>query len=331
MGMDFVTAHNLKINAEDYRLVYGEKLSEGETLEGLYERFNINHPAGYEGHSLSVSDVVVLTNGGSAKAYYVDSMGFAELPDFILQRQHEVKMNHKREDSAVTLDTSGIEIEQHDGLWHTADVREIKDEIFYLMKNNEYGDSVAAVIVNADGELVAQELENGFDKGAMEAIQEYLAEKGMTWEPEHPESEQGTSLEKNYPPVYPHTLSYAMEHGAADDYLDSRKLNLDCKNAIEEAIKENFDGMHLAQETAEKVLEAYGAERISFVLANTIQKHSYDGRYSRDNKAWAETIQIPENVSRGTDLNADYIVNSHPAVLDGFVNLFRKACLQLYR
>lgn len=168
-------------------------------------------------------------------------------------------------------------------------------------------------------------LENGFDKGAMEAIQEYLAEKGMTWEPEHPESEQGTSLEKNYPPVYPHTLSYAMEHGAADDYLDSRKLNLDCKNAIEEAIKENFDGMHLAQETAEKVLEAYGAERISFVLANTIQKHSYDGRYSRDNKAWAETIQIPENVSRGTDLNADYIVNSHPAVLDGFVNLFRKA------
>ena len=83
--------------------------------------------------------------------------------------------------------------------------------------------------------------------------------------------------------------------------------------------------MHLAQETAEKVLEAYGAERISFVLANTIQKHSYDGRYSRDNKAWAETIQIPENVSRGTDLNADYIVNSHPAVLDGFVNLFRKA------
>lgn len=91
-----MTTHNLKINAEDYRLVYGGKLSGGETLEGLYERFNISHPAGYEGHSLSVSDVVVLTNGGSAKAYYVDSMGFAELPDFIPQRQHEVKMNHKK-------------------------------------------------------------------------------------------------------------------------------------------------------------------------------------------------------------------------------------------
>ena len=153
------------------------------------------------------------------------------------------------------------------------------------MKNNEYGDSVAAVIVNADGELVAQELENGFDKGAMEAIQEYLAEKGMTWEPEHPESEQGTSLEKNYRRLSP-TLSYAMEHGAADDYLDSRKLNLDCKNAIEEAIKENFDGMHLAQETAEKVLEAYGAERISLCLQT---------RY----RSILMTADIPETIKHG--------------------------------
>lgn len=113
---------------------------------------------------------------------------------------------------------------------HTADVREIKDEIFYLMKNNEYGDRLRLSLSMQTANWLAQELENGFDKGAMEAIQEYLAEKGMTWEPEHPESEQGTSLEKNYPPVYPHTLSYAMEHGAADDYLDSRKLNLDCKS-----------------------------------------------------------------------------------------------------
>lgn len=48
-------------------------------------------------------------------------------------------------------------------------------------------------------------------------------------------------------------------------------------------------------------------------------------------KSWAETIQIPENVSRGTDLNADYIVNSHPAVLDGFVNMFRKAGQEMNR
>lgn len=48
------------------------------------------------------------------------------------------------------------------------------------MRHNEYGDSVAAVILNADGELVAQDLENGFDQGAMEAIREFLKKKALT-------------------------------------------------------------------------------------------------------------------------------------------------------
>ena len=80
---------------------------------------------------------------------------------------------------------------------HTVDKREIQDEIFYLMKHNEYGDAVAAVMVNADGELVAQELENGFDRGAMEAVQEYLSQKGIVWEPGEEElKEWGIDLEQ---------------------------------------------------------------------------------------------------------------------------------------
>ena len=84
-------------------------------------------------HFLSVM-LVVLDKRGQCKGILCGQYGICRITGLILQRQHEVKMNHKREDSAVTLDTSGIEIEQHDGLWHTADVREIKDEIFYLMK-----------------------------------------------------------------------------------------------------------------------------------------------------------------------------------------------------
>ena len=48
---------------------------------GIYERFNIQRPADFTGHSLSVSDVVVLNDGSTVKAYYVDSIGFAELPE----------------------------------------------------------------------------------------------------------------------------------------------------------------------------------------------------------------------------------------------------------
>lgn len=329
MGLDFVTSHGMAVDAADYDFIYGGHLSGEETLDSLYEKFNLNHPAGYKGHSLSVSDVVVMQRDGQTKAYYVDSFGFKELPDFVRQRLHEAEMNRKREDSAVTLDTSGIEIEQHEGLWHTADKREIADEIFYLMEHNEYGDSVAAVIVNADGELVAQELENGFDRGAMEAIHEYLAGKGIAWEPEAKET--GASEKKSYLPVYRNTLAYATEHGAADEYLDSRKLNIDCKRAVEEAIRSHFDGMHLAHDVVDGVLEEYGTERLSFVLACTVQYKETDGRFSRNTKEWAKSIPIPENMGRGIDLNYDYVVESHPAVLDGFIGLAREKFAELER
>ena len=55
---------------------------EGETLEDIYRRFNIDHPEDFRGHSLSVSDVVVLHENGADTTYYVDSIGFRELPDF---------------------------------------------------------------------------------------------------------------------------------------------------------------------------------------------------------------------------------------------------------
>lgn len=126
-----------------------------------------------------------------------------------------------------------------------------------------------------------------------------------------------------YPPLYMHTITYAMEHGRADDYLESRKLNLDCKKAVEDAIRENFDGMHLAHDAAEEVLEEYGAERVVFILANTLQHLEHDGRFSIGNKAWAKGYEIPENINRGMDMNADYVVSSHPAVLDGFIGLAR--------
>lgn len=339
MGLDFVTSHDMKVNAAHYGYVHGGRLFGGETLESLYETFNLNHPEGYTGHSLSVSDVVVLQKEGKATAYYVDSFGFQELPDFVQERLHEAEMDRKRWYAPVTLDTSGIEIEQHEGLWHAVDKREVGDEIFYLMKHNEYGDSVAAVMVGSDGDLVAQELENGFDRGAMEGVKEYLAEKGIAWEPgEQERKEWGidgtegtektvreiTSEQKAYPPLYPFNLAYAMEHAAVDEYLDSRKLNIDCKNAVEEAIRTHFDGLHLADGAVEPVLEEYGKERLAFVLACTVQNNLSDGRFSRDNKAWAESIPVLENISKRTDANLDYVVNSHPAVLDGYIRIARE-------
>ena len=87
--------------------------------------------------------------------------------------------------------------------------------------------------------------------------------------------------------------------------------------------------MHLAHDAVDGVLEEYGTERLSFVLACTVQYKETDGRFSRDTRAWAESIPIPENMGRGIDLNYDYVVESHPAVLDGFIGLAREKFAEL--
>ncbi len=87
MDMDFVERHGHAIQKEDYELVYSDLLQEEDTLDSLYEKFNINRPDDFYGHSLSVSDVVVLNKDGEVKAYYVDSISFKELADFLEKEQ----------------------------------------------------------------------------------------------------------------------------------------------------------------------------------------------------------------------------------------------------
>ena len=211
------------VDGKDYQMVYSERLRDATTLDNLFERFNIERPNDFTGHSMSVSDVIIMNRGGRLTAYYVDSFGFTELPDFVAQR---------------------------------------------------------AEMLNANPV-------------------------------------------KAYPEVYMGTLEKAMQERNVDAYLDSRKLNIDCKNAIEQAIAEGFDGMRLNPDTAVSVVEKYGEERVAFVLANTLKQLSHDGRFSDGNKRWADGIDIPENISRGMDLNRDYIVSSHPAVLNGFIDMVR--------
>lgn len=227
MGLDFVENMGLSVDGQDYRIVYIGTLDQTETLDTLFQKFNIDKPEDFEGHSLSTSDVIIIKRNGEMKAYYVDSVGFKELPEFVLQR---------------------------------ADLLE-------------------------------------------------------------------RSMEQETPSVYRGTLEQAVEEGKADAYLDSRRLNIDCKNAIEKAISENYDGISLNPNTANAVLnivKIYSEQRVSFVLANTLHQLSKDGRFSERNKQWGQTIEIPENIRQGVDLNRDYIINSHPAVLNVFIDLVRK-------
>ena len=90
----------------------------------------------------------------------------------------------KEENVQINGETKSFIANGHFGTWHTAEEKEISGELFYRMEHEEYGDSVASIVVNQQGELVAEDLENGFDQGAMEAISEYFSEKGIKIEPE---------------------------------------------------------------------------------------------------------------------------------------------------
>lgn len=82
MSLDWLESRGLSVDRDNYRMVYAMQREPGETLEDIYRRFNIDHPEDFKGHSLSVSDVVVLHGNGADAAWYVDSIGFKELPDF---------------------------------------------------------------------------------------------------------------------------------------------------------------------------------------------------------------------------------------------------------
>lgn len=130
-------------------------------------------------------------------------------------------------------------------------------------------------------------------------------------------------------PVYPHTGSYAREHNELPQYRESNLSLIACRNAIDVAIRNHFDGMHLDSAAARSVLEEYGAERTFFVLANTVQQKAWDGRFSAANKAWAQSIAIPEDVVNGFDRRTQYISQSHPAVLNGYIDMARREAQQL--
>ncbi len=240
------------IAPKNYDMVYAGELSDiqgdtqNEKLGDVFLKFNTARPEDFKGHSLSVSDIVVLHENGKNSAHFVDSFGFTALPVFM------------------------------------------------------------------------HELENGKE-------QDTLGQSDQKPELEVP---QGENTEKtDYPAVYRNTLGYAEEHGELDKYRASRKLDKECSQAVVDAIRQNYDGKHLNKEAVKPVVEEYGSERLAFVLANTLQQLPWDGRFSRDNKAWAAEFRIPEDMVHGRDRNSELIISSHPTVLDGFINVFRRDVL----
>ena len=102
--------------------------------------------------------------------------------------------------------------------------------------------------------------------------------------------------------------------------LEATMISRNCGSDIEKGISTHFDGMHLNTDFIANLYALYGEERMNYVLANTVQMSDGDGRYSPGNKAWAKEI----NINNAEDDRRTFYVNSHPALLDGFITAYRK-------
>ena len=81
--LDSIHRNGLSVKPENYELVYEAPLTEKDNLESIYTRFNVDRPADFTGHSLSVSDIVVLHQNGKDTAHYCDRFGFSQVPEFL--------------------------------------------------------------------------------------------------------------------------------------------------------------------------------------------------------------------------------------------------------
>ena len=126
-------------------------------------------------------------------------------------------------------------------------------------------------------------------------------------------------------PVYPYPADHAREQGELDVYRASFRANVSCKDAIEAAIRDNYHDNRLDTAAVGQVAEQFGQERMLYVLAATVRHFDYDGRISRDNKRWANTIPAYQNGDgMDSDRSVQFVVCSHPGLTDLFLTGARR-------
>lgn len=158
------------IKPENYTLLYVGELSElqketqGATLEAIFEKFNLDHPEDFRGHSLSVSDIVVLHQNGQNTAHFVDFFGYTEIPDFLREQTPEkVEMQ----------DTSGHNVQKTEPEIDGDEIIDLGDEteqvLAEMKKTLESEQETELAFSIADRFISIQEVEGGYDYSIMGA------------------------------------------------------------------------------------------------------------------------------------------------------------------
>ena len=167
--LDSIHRNGLSVKPENYELVYEAPLTEKDDLESIYTRFNVDRPADFTGHSLSVSDIVVLHQGGKDTAHYCDRAGFSEVPEFLQPAQKSREITERIQTPRGSFYLCGMTRAQMEadgyGFHHASE-----DGKYLIMANGTQAYAVRADAPEKDNPLRTAEMTLEDDYGMIDGV-----------------------------------------------------------------------------------------------------------------------------------------------------------------
>ena len=167
--LDSIHRNGLSVKPENYELVYEAPLTAKDDLESIYTRFNVDRPADFTGHSLSVSDIVVLHQNGKDTAHYCDRTGFSEVPEFLQPAQKSREITERIQTPRGSFYLCGMTREQMEadgyGFHHASE-----DGKYLIMANGTQAYAVRADAPEKDNPLRTAEMTLEDDYGMIDGV-----------------------------------------------------------------------------------------------------------------------------------------------------------------
>ena len=167
--LDSIHRNGLSVKPENYELVYEAPLTEKDNLESIYPRFNVDRPADFTGHSLSVSDIVVLHQDGKDTAHFCDRAGFSEVPEFLQPAQKSREITERIQTPRGSFYLCGMTREQMEadgyGFHHASE-----DGKYLIMTNGTQAYAVRADAPEKDNPLRTAEMTLEDDYGMIDGV-----------------------------------------------------------------------------------------------------------------------------------------------------------------
>lgn len=269
---NYLKKQNLSPDYHAYDFVYMDALTPDMTLDDIYTKFNISKPEDFKGHSLSVSDVIVLGKDGIESAYFVDSFGFQEIPEFVQVKQDFLE--YVVENFGYKKEVSSMEKENMDMIITPEDIKPLQ----YITLSEEHRDSARLFIdtmhkfpYNWGKEYpsltdIPKNADNAYLLPAVPMQAAYFVYQFLEDLYHNPHRDKEAELLRNVAPLMPH-LSVLASYPSFEKLAYTFRLPLD---------EENFESSYARSE----IVNFY-VESVSFlnaaVLINDANTISYKG------------------------------------------------------